>query len=107
MTKHFDDTNFQSDVIEASKTKPVLVDFYAEWCGPCKMQGPIVDKVAAEMEGKAIVGKVNTEQAMQTASTYGVMSIPTLIVFRDGKPMATMIGLQHEDSLKEAIEKYL
>jgi thioredoxin 1 len=107
MTKHFDDTNFQSEVIEASKTKPVLVDFYAEWCTPCKMQGPIVDKVAIAMEGKAIIGKVNTEEAMQTSSTYNVMSIPTLIIFKDGKPVATMVGLQHEDSLKEIIKKYL
>jgi thioredoxin 1 len=107
MTKHFDDTNFQTEVLEASKTKPVLVDFYAEWCTPCKMQGPIVDKLAAEMDGKAIIGKVNTEEAQQTSATYGVMSIPTLIIFKDGKPMATMVGLQHEDMLKEALEKYL
>ena len=82
MTKHFTDDNFQSDVIDASKDKPVLVDFFAQWCGPCKMQAPVIDELAEAMGDKAGVGKLDTEEAAATAAKYGVMSIPTLIIFK-------------------------
>jgi len=107
MAKEFTDQNFQTDVLEASKEKPVLVDFFAEWCGPCKMQGPIVDQLAEDMGEKAIIGKLNTEGAQATAAQFGVMSIPTLILFKDGEAKETMVGLQSPESLKETIEKHI
>ena len=107
MAKEFNDENFQADVLEASKEKPVLVDFFAAWCGPCKVQGPIVEEVSEAVGDKASVGKLDTEKAQQTAMQYGVMSIPTLIIFKDGKPVETMVGLQSKETLTEVSEKYV
>jgi thioredoxin 1 len=107
MSKQFNDANFQAEAIEASKSKPVLVDFYAEWCGPCKMQGPIVDEVANEIGDKAVVGKLNTDEAMQVAQSYNIMSIPTLMVFKNGQPVEKFIGMQSKDSLMSALKKHI
>lgn len=106
MAQHFTDDNFEAEVIEASKIKPVLVDFYAEWCGPCKMQGPIIDEVASEIGDQAVVGKLNTEQAQATAAKYGVMSIPTLIIFRHGQPAHTYVGVQPKDTLMAGLGEH-
>ena len=106
MTKIFTDENFQTEVIETSKTKPVLVDFYAVWCGPCKMQGPIIEDVAGLMGDKAAIGKLNTDEAQSTAIKYGVMSIPTLMIFKDGVVKETMVGVQPKESLIEIVKKY-
>lgn len=107
MAKTFTDDNFQSDVIEASKSKPVLVDFYASWCGPCIMQGPIIEKFAENIGEKAHVGKLSTEDSQATAIKYGVMSIPTLMVFRNGEPVKVMVGLQNEMQLQSAIDSQI
>jgi len=107
MAKVFNDENFQKEVLEASKKKPVLVDFFAPWCGPCKIQGPIIDEVAEDLGEKAVVGKINTEEAPETSNRYGVMSIPTIILFKDGEPKETLNGLQSKEALVEIIEKYL
>jgi len=107
MTQHFKDDSFQQEVLEVSKTKPVLVDFFAPWCGPCKMQDPIIDEVAEELKDKAIIGKLNTEEEVKTAASYNVTSIPTLIVFKDGKEQETLNGLQPKETLIETINKYL
>lgn len=107
MAKHFTDDNFQTDVIEASKTQPVLVDFFAEWCGPCKMIAPIIEELATDMEGKAVVGKLDTEAAQKTAGEYNVMSIPTILIFKDGEVKETLMGAQPKESLAEALNKYL
>lgn len=106
MAQQFTEDNFQQEAIEASKNKPVLVDFYADWCGPCKMQGPIIDEVAEEVSDKAIVGKVNIDEHQSVASQYKVMSIPTLILFKDGEAKETLSGMQAKDNLLELIEKY-
>jgi len=106
MEKQFKDDNFEADVIEASKTKPVLVDFYADWCAPCKMQGPIVEEVAEEMGEEAIVGKLNTEEAMVTAQKFGIMSIPTLLIFREGKIVEQFVGVQPKDGLVNSLKKH-
>jgi len=107
MAKEFTDSNFDNEVIEASKQKPVLVDFFANWCNPCKMQGPIVEEIAKEMENKAIVGKVDTEKEQAIASQYGISGIPTLMIFKDGKMVENFVGLQSKEGLIEAINKYL
>ena len=85
----------------------MLVDFFAPWCGPCKMQGPIIDELAEEIKDKAVVGKLNTEDSQQTATKLGVMSIPTLIIFKDGEVKETLVGLQSKDGLVTLIEKYI
>jgi len=95
------DQNFQKEVMES--TLPVLVDFWAVWCGPCQMQGPIVEDVAKEMEGKAKVGKVNVDENPESAGKYGVMSIPTLIIFKGGQPVKQMVGVQSKDVLIKAL----
>lgn len=107
MAKQFTDANFAEDVMKASNDKPVLVDFFAPWCGPCKMQGPIVDEVSDLMGDKAIVGKLNTEEAPTTASEHNVMSIPTLLVIRNGKVVETMVGMQTKETLVEILKKHI
>ena len=107
MTKNFTDENFAKEVIETSKTKLVLVDFFAEWCGPCKLQGPIIDQLSDEMGETVAIGKMNVEDAVKSSEEYGVMSIPTLIIFKDGKAVETLSGLQSKDSLMAQIKKYL
>jgi|SRR5579872_5365475 len=101
----FTDQNFKQDVL--SSQLPVLVDFWAEWCGPCKIVGPIVEELAKEYDGKVKVGKLNVDDNQQTASEYGVMSIPTLMVFRNGNPIKTMVGAQSKDALKKNIDEAL
>lgn len=105
MSKVFTQEGFNNEVIEASKTRPVLVDFYASWCGPCQMQAPIIDELSEELEEKAVIGKLDTEQAMQIAQEYGVMSIPTLIIFRNGEPAERFTGVQSKEILTEALAK--
>ncbi len=107
MSMEFNSENFKKEVIEMSKIKPVLVDFFAEWCGPCKVQGPIVNELAGEMEDKAVLGKLDIESSGDVAGEYGVMSIPTMLIFKDGEVKETLVGLREKGILKETIEKYL
>ena len=101
----FTDSNFKAQVLE-SKT-PVVVDFWAPWCGPCKMVSPIIEELAKDYEGKVVVGKMNVDENQQTAGQYSVMSIPTVMVFKDGKPVQAMIGAQGKQAYKIEIEKVL
>lgn len=107
MTQHFTDDSFQNEVIEASKAKPVLVDFYASWCGPCKMMSPIIDELATDMEGKAIIGKLNTEECPNMSEKYGIMSIPNIMVFRNGEVVENIVGAQSKEALARAVEKHI
>jgi thioredoxin 1 len=100
----FTDQNFQTEVLES--TTPVLVDFWAEWCHPCKLVGPIVDELATEYEGKLKVGKVDVD-ANQVAGNYGIMSIPTLLIFQNGKVVKSMVGAQSKDNFKREIDSVL
>jgi thioredoxin 1 len=102
---HFSDNDFQTEVLQS--TTPVLVDFWAEWCEPCKMVGPVVEELAVEYEGKLKVGKVNVDENPQVPSQYGVMSIPTLMIFRNGEPQKTIVGAQPKDEFKKQIEEVL
>lgn len=100
--KTLSSTNWEREVLQSKK--PVLVDFWAPWCGPCRMQGPIVAKVAREEAGVAIVGKVNADDYPELLQRYGVQGIPTLMVFQSGKPVETFVGLTDGNQLKAAIE---
>lgn len=99
------DKNFKEEVLEADT--PVLVDYYADWCGPCIMLGPIIEEVAKEFEGKIKVGKLNVDENRQTASQYQIMSIPTLIIFKDGKIVERLTGLQSKEILVDKINSLL
>ncbi|MBU1164799.1 thioredoxin [Patescibacteria group bacterium] len=102
----FTDQNFKEEVLDSKI--PVLVDFWASWCGPCKTQGPIIDKLATEFEGKEIkIGKMNVEENNKTPSQYQVMSIPTLIIFKEGKPTDVISGVTEIDILKNKIDALL
>ena len=103
----FTKENFASEVLEVSKSKPVLVDFFATWCGPCKAQAPIVEELAVSMDGKAVVGELDTDQAIEIARQYGVMSIPTLIVFKNGQPAERFTGVQEKETLTDALNKHV
>ncbi len=93
--------NFDKEIFGADV--PVLVDFWASWCGPCRMFSPIVDEFAEENEGKVKVGKVNIDDEPDLASRYGVMSIPTAILFKNGEPAATLVGVQPMEKLTEQL----
>jgi len=107
-TVHLNDDNFQKTLDNAQENKmPVLVDFFAEWCGPCKMAAPVIDKLSGEYDGKMIIAKLNVDEARQTASKYNVMSIPTVVVFKDGEEVDRVIGFPGEEGYKKLIENNL
>jgi thioredoxin 1 len=94
------DANFDTETSNGI----TLIDFWAAWCGPCKMQGPIVEQVAEKMAGKAKVGKCNVDEQQGTAAKFGIQSIPTLIIFKDGKEVERMVGLRTEGDLVEKLD---
>jgi thioredoxin 1 len=96
-----------SDYEDATKSGVVLVDFWAPWCGPCKMQTPILEKVAAEIGDKAVIAKVNVDESPELAAKYGIRSIPTLILLKDGENIQQMVGLQQQPALVSAITAQL
>ncbi|MEI6187143.1 MAG: thioredoxin [Alphaproteobacteria bacterium] len=102
MTTSTTDKNFEQDVLKASKV--VLVDFWAEWCGPCKQLAPVLDELSSELGDQVEIFKVDIDQNTETPTKYGVRGIPTLILFKDGKQIATKVGALPKSSLKEWIE---
>lgn len=104
MATEFTDANFSSDVLKSDKL--VLVDFWAPWCGPCKMIGPIVEKLSTELASTVKIGKLNVDDNPATAQEYGVQSIPTLLLFKDGKVVGTTMGFQPEPKLRAFIDSH-
>ena len=107
MTQHFNEKNFNEEVVEASNSKPVLVDFFASWCGPCQAQSPIIDELAESFEEKAIIGKIDTGTSQRIAADYRVMSIPAIMIFKNGEVVENFVGMQSKEILEKAVNKYL
>ena len=102
---NFTDSDFKTQVLDSKQ--PVVVDFWAPWCAPCRIVSPTIDELGKEYEGKVIVGKMNVDENPQTAGQYGVMSIPSIVFFKNGKPVKTMVGAQSKESYKQEIEQIL
>ncbi len=102
MAFKFTDANFQKEALESNI--PVLVDFYADWCGPCKMMAPIIEELAGDYDGKVKIGKINTDENPSTAQNYRVMSIPTMIIFKNGQPVDTVVGVVPKKTLQDKLD---
>jgi thioredoxin 1 len=101
----FTDDNFDSTVIQAAQ--PVLVDFWAEWCGPCKRLAPTVDALATDFTGRLVVGKLNVDENPNTAGRFSIRGIPTLLLFKSGKVVESIVGLAEKDHLAKIIERHM
>ncbi len=101
----FTDSNFDAEVVKAGT--PVLVDFWAEWCGPCRMMSPVLDELAPAYAGKLKIGKLNVDENQDTPSNFGVMNIPTMIVFKGGKEIDRIIGAMPKAELQKKLDKVL
>jgi thioredoxin 1 len=101
----FDDSNFQTEVLGSSE--PVLVDFWAPWCGPCKMLAPTIDELADDYSGKVRVGKINTDESRQVAIDHQISAIPTVMIFKDGQVVERVSGLQPKQQLAALLDKHL
>ena len=104
MVEHFTAASFEAAV---AGDKPVLVDFWATWCGPCRMIAPVIEQIAGEYEGRAVVGKVDVDEESALAAKFGVMSIPTLIVLKGGKVVEQAVGARGKDAVAAMIERHL
>ena len=101
------DQNFDAEVVQASSTLPVLVDFWAPWCGPCRLLSPLIEAAAEEFSGKLKVCKYNCDEATAGAAGLGIRSIPTVVVYKDGKPAATQVGAMNKNELTDWIQSLL
>jgi thioredoxin 1 len=106
MSQEATDQNFEQSVIAVSKTKPVLVDFWAPWCGPCRALAPVIDEVAAAVGESAGVVKVNVDESPEMASRYKIQSIPSIKIFRDGEVVAEFVGGQSQETLVAALNEH-
>lgn len=104
-TMEFSDQNFEQEVLNS--TQPVLVDFWATWCAPCRMMSPTVDAIASEYAGRVKVGKLNVDENLTVASRYGIRSIPTLLLFKSGKIEEQLVGATPKDTISRLMDKHL
>jgi len=102
---NLNDENWENEITKS--TVPVLVDFWAEWCGPCKMIAPVLDQLAVELEGKIKICKVNVDQGQSLAEKYHIRSIPTLLIFKNGAVQEQLVGAMRKDELKQKLNAYL
>ena len=105
MALQITDSNFEETVLKSDK--PVMVDFWAAWCGPCRMVGPIIDELSEEYEGKAIIGKIDIDSNQQYAAQFGVRNIPTVLIFKDGELVDRKVGVSSKNDYAEAIDKLI
>ena len=105
MALELTDSNFEKIVLKSDI--PVLVDFWAEWCGPCRMVGPVIDELSKDFEGKAIIGKLNVDSNQISAAKYGVKSIPTVLLFKDGEMISKQVGVAPKQTYEDAINSAL
>lgn len=103
MEMEFTDQNFDQEVLKSDI--PVVVDFWAPWCGPCQMMGPIIEQLAKDVDGKAKIGKLNVDENGEMAQKYGIMSIPAIKIFKGGEIVKEFVGVQSIDGLKQALEE--
>jgi thioredoxin len=102
-----DDSNFQKEVIEKSKEIPVVADFWASWCMPCQILGPVLEKIAGDYNGKFVLAKVNIDEAREAATKYGIMSIPSVKLFKNGEVIDEFTGAQPDPKIREWLDKNL
>lgn len=105
MELEFTDQNFEQEVLKNKES--VLIDFWAPWCGPCQMMGPVIEELAKEFEGKVKIGKCNVDENGKTSEKFSIMSIPSIKIFKDGKIVKEFTGVQTKDTLKSALEELL
>jgi thioredoxin 1 len=103
--RHFTDDNFEVEVVEASKSRPILIDFYADWCFPCRMLDPILQELAKDMRGKAIIGRVNTDKNL-IARKFGITKIPAVFIIRDGEIKGSFFGVVPKETMAKALLEY-